>query len=193
MAGKLEQWLSSSSSSVDAPLQKAEAAALNKLAKSRPKDWNKENVENNSTDLPVRNKVSSPAKATRVPSNTFKALASSSRRHSWVWTLLQLMILQQHPTQEVGVLLSLMSHFLVRDESSSLLALDCWIFLCFLHQSSDGRMRRGIPKQLNTGQRRKVCDSDALFKNLLLSPSLCALTMVSKCIMGCVWICTGIT
>ncbi|CAM6033109.1 unnamed protein product [Sphagnum compactum] len=83
MAGKLEQWLSSSSSSVDAPLQKAEAAALNKLAKSRPKDWNKENVENNSTVLPVRNKVSSPAKATRVPSNTFKALASSSRRHSW--------------------------------------------------------------------------------------------------------------
>ncbi|CAK9231222.1 unnamed protein product [Sphagnum troendelagicum] len=83
MAGKLEQWLSSSSSSVDAPLQKAEAAALNKLAKSRPKDWNKENVENNSTVLPVRNEVSSPAKATRVPSNTFKALASSSRRHSW--------------------------------------------------------------------------------------------------------------
>ncbi len=106
MAGKLEQWLLSSSSSVDAPLQKAEAAALNKLVKSRPKDWNKENVENNSTVLPLRNKVSSPVKATRVPSNTFKALASSSRRHSWVWTLLQLMILQQHRTQEVGVLLS---------------------------------------------------------------------------------------
>lgn len=87
----------------------------------------------------------------------------------------------------------LMSHFLLRDESSSLLDWDCWVFLCFLHQSSDGRMRRGIPKQLNTGQRRKVCDSDSLFKNLLLSPSLCALTMVSKCIMGCVWICTGIT
>jgi hypothetical protein len=33
-------------------------------------------------------------------------LASSSRRHSWVWTLLQLMILQEHPTQEMGVLLS---------------------------------------------------------------------------------------